>query len=942
VSEHDRLTGRWQILALTLLPLGLLGFLGPAMPAGAQQPASVTAMVSGRVTDAESGRPLAGVEVAVEGTALRALTDTAGTYRLLRVPAGPQVLRAEMLGYAPTRVPVTVPARGTLRQDLALAVSALKVEGIVVTADPVGRARGELGTASVIGREAVEHQPSISLANALSLVPGVSVTAPGLQSGQQVALRSAATTSIESRALAAFGTAIILDGVPLSNNANLQAAPAGVVGLLGTALGGIDLSRLPASTIERIEVIRGVPSARYGDLTQGAIVVETRAGVVDPDIGVQFDSRTLNTNVVGGRHLFGEQTGTVALDVARYLVSPGITSDAAYRFNLQLAHRAELGMSADGGEAPLRMDTRLDLFQIREERALREEEPNQYTSWNRDRGIRLSNRTRLRVGDAGRLSVTVSAHQQHQKSYFQELKSSGAMPFTDRLTEGRATGRFIQGSYLSQLDLEGRPWLIYGRVEGEATASRLGFDHELRGGVELRREWNAGPGYTFDLDRPPQVSFNGVDGFQRPRPFDEIPAVATTALYVDDRLTRTLPGGRLLRIQAGARLDVLHDGGTWATGARDLVIQPRINAELGLTDWLRLRAGWGRVAKTPPLRMLHPAPDYYDLVNVNHYANDPAERLAVLTTFIEDPTNPELGFSVVRKAEAGVEIGLGGSAVSVVAHREKVVGAVGLRSQPMFLLRDRYALEETAPGQPPRVLEPPVGADTVPILVERPTNNTDITTRGVELTALFPEIRALRTRVQVQAAWTETEQVKQDREFGGGGARYRDFQMATAQTRTPYWDARVRNGRSALANYRLIHQQPELGLVITAWVQHNISDRVWDEGGTDTLSWGGYLTRDGQLVPVPLERRTDPEYSDVRFTRSGLIKEIRSTPADWMMGVQVSKTLPLQGRLSFWAFNALDSRGYQIEVDVHPRSYPSRRFGMELTLPTRALFGGTR
>jgi hypothetical protein len=925
---------RERVLAPGLVVLGLLW---PVM-GQAQQPASGTAVVSGRVTDAETGRPVAGVEVAAEGTTLRVLTDSTGAYRLHPVPAGPQVLRAEMLGYAPTRVPVTVPARGSLHQDLVLAITALAIEGIVVTADPLGRAEGELGTASVIGRDAVKHQPNISLANVLSLVPGVSVTPPGLQSGQQVALRAAATTSIETRALAAFGTAIILDGVPLSNNANLQSAPSWP---RDPTRGGIDLSRLPASTIHRVEVIRGVPSARYGDLTQGAIVVETRAGIVDPDIGAQFDSRTLNTNVVVGRRVFGEQTGTAALDVTRYLVSPGITDDAAFRASLQLAHRAEFGEPDDGGEAPLRVDTRLDLLQMREARALREEEPNEFSFRNREGSIRFSNRTRLRVGDAAHLSLTLSAHQQEQRFYLQELRSSGAMPFTDRLTEGRATGRFIQGTYLSQLHLEGQPWHLYGRVEGETTASRLGFDHEIRGGAELRREWNSGPGYSFDLDRPPRIRFNGVDGFQRPRPFSEIPPLATTALYVDDRLSRTLPGDRPLRIQAGVRLDVLHEGGTWVTGARDAVLQPRINAELGLTEWLRLRAGWGRVAKIPPLGMLHPAPDYYDLVNVNHYTTDPAERLAVLTTFIRDPTNPALGFSVARKAEAGVEMVLGGSALSVVVHSEKILGAVGLHPEPSYLLRDRYALEATAPGQPPRVLEPPVGADTIPILVQRPTNNTDIATRGVEITAQFPEIRALRTRVQILAAATETDQVNHDLEFGGA-ARYQEFQLATTHRRIPYWEARERNGRSILANYRLIHQQPDLGLVITAWVQHNISDRVWDVGGTDTLSWGGYLTRDGQLVPVPRERRPDPEFSDLRRARSGLVTEIRTTPADWMAGVQVSKSLPLEGRLTFWAFNALDRRGYQLEVDVHPRFYPSRRFGMELTLPARALAGRSR
>jgi hypothetical protein len=915
----------------------LAAALAIAPPVAGQEGATV----AGRVTDTGSGRPLAGVLVEVEGLGLRAVTDSAGTYRIAPVPAGPRILRAELIGYARARVPVTVPPAGTISQNLAMAASALELEGILVTADPGGRAEGELGTASVIGREAIAHQPSTTLAGVLSLVPGVSVTPPGLQAGQQVALRSTATTSGASRDLAAFGTLIILDGVPLSNNTNLQSAPSGIVGLLGAARGGIDLSRLPASTIERVDVIRGVPSARYGDLTQGAIVVETRAGLVDPDVGLQFDSRTLNASLVGGRALHGRHTGTAALDITRYRVSPGVTDDNAFRFALQVAHRAGIGAPDAGGDPRLRVDSRLDFYQVQEDRSLREDEVGQFASWNRDRGIRFSNRTRVRLSTNTRLNVTVAADHVRQRSYLQQLRSSGAVPFTDRVTEGRSEGRFIAGSYLSQVHLEGDPWLIFGRVEGEASGNAAGLNHALRAGAELRREWNAGPGYRFDIARPPQIDFNGIDGFARPRRFDEIPPLSVTGLYVDDRVNRAVFGGMQLNVQAGVRLDVLHDGDWWTSGSRDAQFQPRLNAELAVQPWLRLRAGWGRVAKIPALGRLYPAPTYYDLVNVNWFANDPAERLAVLTTFIGDATNEDLGLSVATKAEAGFEADIGRSSLSLVAYRERVRGAAGLRPEPGFLLRDRYDLESTGPGQPPRLIEPPVGADTVPILLNRPANNTEIRSSGVELTALLPEIRALRTRFQVQAAWTETEQRTSDLEFGGA-TRYRDFQLSPAQIRIPYWEARARNGRGVLANYRIIHQQPDLGLVLTAWVQHNVSDRVWDIGGTDTLSFAGYLTRDARLVPVSPEQRTDPEFADLRRTRTGLVIDQRTTPADWMMGLQVSKTLPLDGRLSFWAFNALDRQGYFIEADVNPRLYASRRFGLELTLPGDAFFGRRR
>lgn len=91
----------------------------------AQAPGAPEAMVVGRVADAATDEPVAGALVVVEGHERGALTDSQGSYRLAGVPAGPQVLRAERIGYAPARAPVTVPTRGTLRQDFLLTRSAI-------------------------------------------------------------------------------------------------------------------------------------------------------------------------------------------------------------------------------------------------------------------------------------------------------------------------------------------------------------------------------------------------------------------------------------------------------------------------------------------------------------------------------------------------------------------------------------------------------------------------------------------------------------------------------------------------------------------------------------------------------------------------------------------------------------------------------------------------
>ncbi|MDZ7763810.1 MAG: TonB-dependent receptor plug domain-containing protein [Melioribacteraceae bacterium] len=69
-----------------------------------------------------------------------------------------------------------------------------------------------------------------------------------------------------------LGTQVIIDGVPVSNTANLQAG----IGY-STAGSGVDLRLIPAENIESVEIIRGVPSVKYGDLVDGAVIVKSKA-----------------------------------------------------------------------------------------------------------------------------------------------------------------------------------------------------------------------------------------------------------------------------------------------------------------------------------------------------------------------------------------------------------------------------------------------------------------------------------------------------------------------------------------------------------------------------------------------------------------------------------------------------------------------------------------
>jgi len=343
----------------------------------AAQVAPVSAMVHGRTLDG-AGAPVARVSVRIEGTALAAVSDQAGAYRLENVLPGPQMVRAQRLGYVLSRIPVTVPTRGDLRLDITMATAALVLEGITVTADAPGRAPGEMATATVIGAEAIRHQTATSLTGVLELVPGVELQAPSMADVQQLSLRAVPTAGIggstSAADLAAFGTLIVLDGVPLSNNANLQSlGPRGELGFATSAGGGVDLRQIPAATLDRVEVIRGLPPVRYGDLTQGAIIVDTRVGAFAPELRVQYDALTVETTALGGWNLTSRHGFTANLDYARTRSEPGVTTDHADRLAGQLRHSASLGSSAEGAGPKLTLDSRGDFYRLVDDRP---ENPN--------------------------------------------------------------------------------------------------------------------------------------------------------------------------------------------------------------------------------------------------------------------------------------------------------------------------------------------------------------------------------------------------------------------------------------------------------------------------------------------------------------------------------------------------------------------------------------
>ena len=90
--------------------------------------------IYGKVTDAETGMPLAGAHVFIGATMIGTVSDTSGKYYLEDIPRGTHKLRASMIGFEMSTVPLTLGDMEEHEIDLSLKPTILQIGELEVTA----------------------------------------------------------------------------------------------------------------------------------------------------------------------------------------------------------------------------------------------------------------------------------------------------------------------------------------------------------------------------------------------------------------------------------------------------------------------------------------------------------------------------------------------------------------------------------------------------------------------------------------------------------------------------------------------------------------------------------------------------------------------------------------------------------------------------------------
>ena len=257
---------------------GVLATMLAAAPVLAQ-----TGNVAGRVTAAENGQPIAGVQIVLGGTSIGTQTRADGSYSL-STRVGRYTVRASRLGFARDSMSVVVTAGGTATASFVLRATAVSLGNVVVVGYGTTQARDVTGSVATVDSAQFNTGRIVSPEALIrGKVAGVQVSdnnEPG--GGLAVRIRGGTSANASNEPL------YVIDGVPID------------VGGGSTVSGRNPLNFLNPNDIETVTVLKDASStAIYGNRgANGVVMITTKSGGTGPQIA--YTGTVSGTRAVGG------------------------------------------------------------------------------------------------------------------------------------------------------------------------------------------------------------------------------------------------------------------------------------------------------------------------------------------------------------------------------------------------------------------------------------------------------------------------------------------------------------------------------------------------------------------------------------------------------------------------------------------------------------------
>ena len=787
-----------------------------------------------------------------------------------------------------------------------------------------------LTTSSIIGNAAIEHVQPASLADVMQLLPGNISSNPDFGSVQKISIRE-----IGEDNNSVMGATILVDGAPVSNNANLQTySTARPDNNFSTTIGsGIDLRQISTDNIESVEVVKGIPSVTFGDLTSGAVVIKTKAGYTPWEVKLKTDAQIKQFTLGKGFKLKSNQSNInfnfdylQSVDDLRskYKGFDRITAEMGYSkiFNQQkspLTYHAKLSLF--GTVDDLKTDPDAMVARERIESKERGFRFNMYGKWSPKMKL-LTN-----------LDYSFSVSYAHQVSREERFRSmSGIQVISTAYTEGENAGLFLPSEQFTTYEVDGKPVNVFLQITGNKFINfHHGISNKVLYGFDYRLDDNNGAGQLYDISNPPFVTtYNS-----RPRRYKDIPALQSYSVYLEDKLS-VMFGKTILDVQAGLRLNNFQSAGLFKSDI-GFYAEPRFNAQYSFLskknnlvfDKMAVRVGIGKTFKSPSLYYLYPDKAYFDLQSLDYYVGNPAYDTSILYTRIFDPANSALKPSENLKMEAGLILKIKKVSATITAFNEKLSDGFGFASNYVFLNFNKYQIDGIPPGTKPNPETLNKVATTLPNAYQVPVNNQETQKSGVEFSFDFGKINSLYTSFTLDGAWLRTKRIKSTISY--------QFQPPGSIANSDLYFGVYPAGESKVSerlntNLRMVTQIPKLRMIFSTTVQMIWYDMYYYPEFDEAPIYLAYA--DGSRKEFTPEMRTNPSYKHfvISKNQSFYLREVM--PPLLQTNFRLSKEILENMKLSFYVNNFLNYRPeYESQrAGSFIRRNPSVYFGAEIKL----------
>ena len=917
--------------------LTLLLLLAAAQMALAQ--GNNTYNIEGKVTLKETGEPIPYAQIVIKELGQWGFTDENGEFLIKGILEGKYTLQAVALGYADYELPITV-SKNVPKFKIQMKEDNLKLGEVVVTAQ-----QGEsINSSNKIGKNAISHLQASSIADVMQLLPGGVTTNPSITKKNNISIRGFADGS---NTLDNYrGTGFMINGSQISNDASIYNGGSGIV--LQT-VPTVDYRQYSTDNIESIEVIKGVASAEYGDITAGAVLVTTKAGRTPFEISLKTDPNTKAISANKGFSL-GKDKGYLNLDAdyanaATDRRSPVNTFD---RLNFGVTY----SNTFNNDKTPFRFNARLTgnfMFNTVESDPDAGKE-DFTTTRNNEIGLSVYGNWMLNKKLISSLKYNISGRYSIDNIREYSLVTNNITPTTNTVIPGVALGSFTSGQSYSDKRVNDEPMYLNAKLSANLNKKIKGTLSNTSVGIEYNGKGNGGDGIYYKGEMP---------AFYRERKYSDIPFMNTFAAFVQEKLNIPM-ASTSLELDLGVRLTKL----SIKNYDYKATVDPRLNARYNIiknnkkhgVKTLAIHGGWGILEKLPSLNMLYGGDSYIDRTIFEYRNTETDEHLALIQTIVESELlDYNLAPAKTRNMEIGVDMEVGGVKFGITYFNEKLTE--GMSSNMTYTAQPtNYYNNVTSTTAAPKyengsiyikdesgnyvengftLMNEWLGSDT-------PDSRGKQNKWGIEYDIDFGKIKAINTSIIMNGSYLKTQN-----STGGLVYDYMGGQDPFVKDRFPYVSifdgvasmTRGQNRDRFATSVNIVTNIPKLRMVVSFTTQFVLMDRTWsifDKESVYAINGDGervfgdydkkasesvlyrdpvaYMDREGNIRPFSDYYTTDDE--NLRF-RLGMMRESTNFTYNFlknsynpyvMANIRVTKEIGDFAKISFYANNFTNSK----------------------------------